>query len=66
VTYDAVFTNKHKVLVPDMVKSYAFLQKYLPSVAEKMVELQTKNQKVEVREEDEPEFSYIASVGEDE
>lgn len=65
VTYDAVFTNKHKVLVPDMVKSYAFLQKYLPSVAEKMIELQTKNQKVEPREEDEPEFSYIASVNED-
>lgn len=63
--YDAVFTNKHKVLVPRMVKNYAFLQRYLPSVTEKLIETQVKKEEREDKrdkEEDEPEFSYIESV----
>ena len=60
--YEALFTNKHKILVPSMVKSYAFINKYLPSVAEKLIEMTSKDLEGEPREEDEPEFSYISKV----
>jgi short-subunit dehydrogenase len=60
--YEALFTNKHKILVPSMVKSYSFINKYLPSVAEKLIEVTSKDLEGEPREEDEPEFSYISKV----
>jgi uncharacterized protein len=63
--YDSVFTNQHKILVPSIVKSYAFLQKYLPSLVEKIIELKGINEERLPKEEDEVEFSYIQSIGDD-
>jgi len=60
--YEALFTNKHKILVPSIVKSYAFINKYLPSITEKLIEATSKDLEGDPREEDEPEFSYISKV----
>lgn len=61
--YEALFTNRHKILVPSIVKSYAFLSRYLPSLTEKLIEINSKELEREITEEDEPEFSYIQEVG---
>lgn len=62
--YDVLFTNRQKLLIPDMVKNYVFLQKYLPGLANKVIESQLKGEEDKKVKEDEPEFSYIKSVKE--
>ncbi len=62
--YDALFTDKRKIKIPSMTKSYSLLYKYLPGLVEKLIERMAGDVEYHERvEEDEPEFSYIKSVG---
>lgn len=61
--YEALFTDKKKIKIPSMTKSYSLLYKYLPGLVEKMIEKMTGELEYHDRvEEDEPEFSYVKSV----
>jgi len=65
VIYDAVFTNKKRVLIPQMTKNFALMYKYLPNLVEAQLEkLASKIEYHTNTEEDEPEFDYIAPVKE--
>jgi len=61
--YDALFTDKKKIVIPRLAKNYSLLFKYLPGVVQKLIEKQAKD--IEYHEdvnEDEPEFSYVKCV----
>ena len=61
--HKAIFTNKKKIIIPSMSKSYAFLSKYIPGIVGKLIERQTKDLEYhENVEEDEPDFSYVKCV----
>jgi hypothetical protein len=56
--YEAIFTDKRKILVPSMTKNYSLLYKFLPGLTEKMIE----NLSGDVEYNNEPvdsEFAYI-------
>lgn len=58
--YESIGTNKKKVIIPEMAKSYAFLQRYLPDLKDALMERLLKD--VDYKKdivEDEPDFSYI-------
>ncbi|MBU0975423.1 MAG: SDR family NAD(P)-dependent oxidoreductase [Patescibacteria group bacterium] len=58
--YDAVFTDKRKVLVPKMASNYAMLFKFLPGVLQGTLEKQARDfQYTDEPKEDESEFSYV-------
>lgn len=58
--YESIGTNKKKVIIPEMAKSYAFLQRYLPDLKDALMERLLKDVEYEKEIiEDEPEFSYI-------
>jgi short-subunit dehydrogenase len=62
--YDAIFTDKKKIIIPAIAKSYAFLFKYLPGISEKLLE--SRAGEIENKSlsgvEDMPEFDYIKSI----
>lgn len=60
--YGGVFTDVKKIMVPSLVKSYAFLNRYFPTLTERIIEMKLKGQEGEPRDEDEPEFSYVKSM----
>ncbi|MBN1916044.1 SDR family NAD(P)-dependent oxidoreductase [Candidatus Dojkabacteria bacterium] len=62
-TYNAIFTDKEKVIIPQLAKNYAFLSRYLPGLLKGQLEkLARKFDSKTPPEEDEPEFSYIQPV----
>ena len=56
--YNAIFTDKRRILVPSMAKNYALLYKYLPELTQTMIERMGKD----VQYETEPEESAFAYV----
>jgi short-subunit dehydrogenase len=65
--YDALFTHTQKILVPKSSKVFAFLYRYFPAFAQKIIETQA--QRVAYHSdipEDEPTFSHITQVKEPE
>lgn len=60
VVYDAAFTNRKKVVLPGSSKMFAGMYKYIPALAQKLIERMADNadNKSEV-EEDLPEFSFV-------
>jgi short-subunit dehydrogenase len=56
--FDAIFTDRRKVIVPNMAQNYSLLYKFLPGLTEKMIE----NMGEDVDYNDEPaesDFAYI-------
>jgi hypothetical protein len=61
--YKAIFTNTQKILIPSMVKNYSLINRFLPSLVQKLIEKQGKDIEYHTNvEEDEPEFSYVKCV----
>lgn len=56
--YNAIFTNKRRILTPSMAKSYSFLYKFMPWLTERMIENLSKDVKYET-EPEESSFGYI-------
>lgn len=58
--YDALFTEKRKVLIPTLTRNMSLMYKYAPKAVELMIEKMTKDVNYNSKKsEDEPEFSYI-------
>lgn len=58
--YNALFTQKRKVLIPTMTRNMSLMYKYAPKAVEIMIEKMTKDVNYNSEKvEDEPEFSYI-------
>lgn|SRR5690606_19557636 len=61
--YDAIFTNKKKIIIPAIAKNYALFYKYLPDLVEtQLVKIAGEIEYHKDIEEDEPEFDYIKEV----
>lgn len=59
--YNAFFTNRKKLMVPGMAKSFAMMKRYLPGVSDFLIERMASKvdyHKEEIQE-DEPGFSYV-------
>lgn len=59
--YNAFFTNKKKVIIPGMAKSFAMMKRYLPGVSDFLIQKMASKvdyHKEEIKE-DEPGFSYV-------
>lgn len=61
--YNALFTNKKRILVPGMVKTFSFLYRIFPGLVSKLIENMTKNIKYHKdSNEDETDFDFIKPV----
>lgn len=62
--YETAFTDKNRLLIPEMAKNFALLYRFVPGLAQN--QLAKLAQEVEYHDqinEDEPDFSYIKEVG---
>lgn len=61
--YKAIFTNKKKIIIPGIAKSYSLLYRYMPNLTEKMLE--GKAGEIEYHDdihEDEVDFDFVKEV----
>lgn len=64
--YEAIFTEKKRILIPGMVKTFAAIYRYLPGVAQKQIEKMAEDADYHTyTKEDEPDFSYVRPVSKD-
>lgn len=56
--YEAIFTDKRRVLVPSMAKSYSFIYKFMPGVTQALIDKMGKDVQYET-EPEESEFAYV-------
>lgn len=64
--YKATLTDRKRIVVPGSSQTFANVYRFLPGLAEKMVENMVKEvEYTERNDEDEPEFSYIKSSDEE-
>lgn len=59
--YNAFFTNKKKVIIPGMAKSFAMMKRYLPGVSDFLIQKMASKVDYHKEEivEDEPGFSFV-------
>jgi len=61
--YDTLFTKQAKVLIPQMTKNFSLIYRFLPNVAQSMIEKMASEVEYHTDiPEDAPEFSYVKPV----